>query len=166
MTTLHLIEGPVGAGKTTYAHALSHRLPALALNLDEWMVTLFQPDRPSEGLWLWYGERKQRCIEQIWRLVRHEADIGRDVIVELGLVSASLRAQAFQRADDLGCSVKIHLLDAPTDERAERVRTRNLEQGATFSMVVPDEIFYAANAAWEPLRTEELAGSVIELVRV
>lgn len=166
MTTLHIIEGPVGAGKTTYARALARGLPALALNLDEWMVTLFQPDRPRDGLWLWYGERKRRCIEQIWRLVDHEVSIRRDVIIELGLVTAPLRATVFQRADELCCSVNLHLLDVPVDERAARVRRRNQERGETFSMIVPDEIFDAANAAWEPLLDEELERHAIRLVRV
>ena len=49
MATLHLVEGPVGAGKPTFAGQLSlvHEAPCLVL--DEWMVTLYSPDRPNTG---------------------------------------------------------------------------------------------------------------------
>ncbi|MCR9276830.1 MAG: ATP-binding protein [Pseudomonadaceae bacterium] len=166
MTAVHIIEGPVGAGKTTYALKLAKRLPALSHNLDQWMVALFQPDRPSQDLWAWYGERKQRCIEQIWHIVRSDVSIERDVIVELGLVTAELRAQVFERAEALGCDITVHLLDAPTKERAERVRARNEDQGDSFSMRVSEEVFTAANAAWEPLNEDELAGRPITLLRI
>ena len=74
MSTLHLIEGPVGAGKSTYAAQLGIATGAAHLNLDEWMVTLFRPDRPESDFLAWYGERKERCIEQIWLVAGQEPD--------------------------------------------------------------------------------------------
>jgi hypothetical protein len=41
------------------------------------------------------------------------------------------------------------VLDAPIDVRRERVRRRNTEKGATFSMVVPDHVFEMASNLWE-----------------
>ena len=49
-----------------------------------------------------------------------------------------------------GICFTVHVLDAPLDIRRERVRRRNAEKGATFSMVVPDHIFEMASAMWEP----------------
>ena len=37
------------------------------------------------------------------------------------------------------------------------VRQRNVVQGATFSMVVPDHVFEMASALWEPPDDAELA---------
>ena len=42
--TLNLVFGPIGAGKTTYAHALARREGAVAFVLDEWGARLFGPD--------------------------------------------------------------------------------------------------------------------------
>ena len=42
--TLHLIFGPIGAGKTTYARDLARRERAVAFVLDEWGARLFGPD--------------------------------------------------------------------------------------------------------------------------
>ena len=42
--TLHVIFGPCGAGKTTYAHALARREGAVAFVLDDWGARLFGPD--------------------------------------------------------------------------------------------------------------------------
>ena len=86
MATIHLIEGPVGAGKSTVAarQSLSHRAPHL--NLDEWMATLFSPDRPTDNFMGWCIERKQRCLQQIWEVTCELMNSGIDVVLELGLV--------------------------------------------------------------------------------
>jgi predicted kinase len=65
MASIHLIEGPVGAGKSTFAGRLALTHNAVHLNLDEWMVRLFQADRPEADFMEWYLERKQRCIEAL-----------------------------------------------------------------------------------------------------
>lgn len=86
MGRLHLILGPVGAGKSTFAMQLSARHGALRLTLDEWMATLFSPDRPTTGLVEWYTERADRCVDQIWKLASHLIDMGSDVVLEIGLI--------------------------------------------------------------------------------
>ena len=46
---VHLVIGPVGAGKSTYVRQLVQQHPrAVPLNLDDWMATLFSPDRPVQ----------------------------------------------------------------------------------------------------------------------
>ena len=54
MAKIHLIVGPVGAGKSTFALRLSQERKALFFNLDEWMIALFRPDRPEAGVMEWY----------------------------------------------------------------------------------------------------------------
>lgn len=149
MAAVHLIEGPVGAGKSTRAGRLAEELGVPWLDLDDWMVTLFSPDRPPEGFMQWYADRKARCIEQIWQVTERllAADIG--VVLELGLVQRADRSAFYQRVDQVGCELVVHVLDVPRDVRRERVRQRNFAQGSTFKMVVSDEIFELADAAWE-----------------
>ncbi len=154
---LHLIIGPVGAGKSTFALALSQEHQAPRLNLDEWMVELFAPDRPSQGVLPWYAERCQRCIRQIWRIAQRLVAQGLDVVLEIGLITRADRKAFFARVDAEPMGLTIHVLDAPRDVRRERVRRRNSGKGETFAMVVPPEVFELASDMWEPLAQEESA---------
>lgn len=165
MAILHLIEGPVGAGKSTYAGRLALAEGGVHLNLDEWMVNLFSPDRPAEGFMAWYAARKERCIEQIWHVTERlmEADI--PAILELGLVQQAARAHFYARVDAAGYALKVHLLEASVETRRQRVRKRNESGSGTFRMVVSDEIFELANGAWEPPDDVEHTVRGIERVR-
>lgn len=149
MPHIHLVEGPVGAGKSTFAFRLGQRHRAPHLNLDEWMATLFRADRPETDHRIWYAERKARCIEQIWSVACEILDTGSDVVLELGLVQRAVREAFYERVDAAGHEMTVYLLDAPRDVRRARVRERNRVQGATFAMVVPDEIFELASDLWE-----------------
>jgi len=155
MATIYLIEGPVGAGKSTYATQLSREKSAACLNLDEWMVNLFSADRPAKDFMSWYNSRKQRCIEQIWltscELLKSEIN----VVLELGLVAATDRQSFYQRVDQSNAALQVIVIDAPREERLRRIRQRNTEMGETFRMVVSDEIFDIADHAWQPPDEQE-----------
>ena len=165
MATLHLIEGPVGAGKSTYAGRLALAERAVHLNLDEWMVNLFSPDRPAEGFMAWYAERKERCIEQIWRETERLLDAGITTVLELGLVQRAARDHFYGRVDAAGYPLKVHVIDADEETRRQRVRARNESGSGTFRMVVSDEIFELANRAWEAPDAAECEARDIECVR-
>lgn len=154
----HLILGPVGAGKSTYALALSRDRGAVRFALDDWMTGLFSPDRPDTGVIEWYAERAARCVDRIWSVATSALDLGKDVVLELGLVRRAERAEFFARVDAAGFGLVIHLLDAARDVRRERVLRRNRERGATFSIVVPPAIFELASDLWEPPSDAELEG--------
>ncbi len=156
---LHLLLGPVGAGKSTYAIELAQKNKAIRLTLDEWMTTLFQPDRPEDApiktRLEWYQARVHRCMEQIWRLATESLTRGHDVILEVGLVRAADRAAFYQRADSAHIPMQIYLLDAPRNVRRARVEQRNVQRGDTFSMEVPVEFFELASDLWEPPNEDE-----------
>lgn len=145
-----LIEGPVGAGKSTFAKALAASNQAIHIALDAWFVVLFSPDRPAHDFIAWYVERKDRLIDLIWNHSKQLLDSGCSVVLELGLIQQAPRIEFCRRVQADGYDVVVHVLDAPIDVRRERVRRRNQERGATFSMVVPDEIFEIASALWQP----------------
>lgn len=164
MAHIHLVEGPVGAGKSTFAAQLTQRHAAPRLILDDWMATLFRPDRPTTGVIEWYIERKSRCIEQIWKLTREFIDAGTDTILELGLIQQCDRQSLFARIDAAGYNYTVYVLDATREVRRERVRERNRQKGATFSMEVPDPIFDRASDMWEPLVDTECTGRDIRFI--
>jgi len=41
LATVILVEGPVGAGKSTFSEDLSHKVAAPHINLDSWMANFF-----------------------------------------------------------------------------------------------------------------------------
>jgi len=164
MAHIHLIEGPVGAGKSTFAARLSATHAAPHLALDDWMATLFAPDRPDGDIMPWYLDRKARCIEQIWKIACGLIDTGTDVVLELGLIQRAARADFYGRLDTGDVAHTVYVLDAPKEVRHARVRRRNEETGATFSMVVPDAIFEMASGLWEPPDEAECATRDIQFI--
>lgn len=164
MPTIHLIEGPVGAGKSTFAAQLSVTHSAPRLNLDEWMATLFRADRPSTEVMSWYEERKQRCIEQIWQLTCDLIDTGNSAVLELGLIRQQDRADFYSRTDATDCVLKVYVLDAPQAVRQQRIRQRNDQRGSTYRMDVPDEFFELASNLWQPPDEVECRERDIEFI--
>ena len=149
MPTVHLIEGPVGAGKSTFSFFLASRTEGIHIALDEWFANLFSPDRPPGDFVPWYIERKERLIDLIWCHSLRLLASGKDVILELGLIQRGPRVEFCRKIQGCGYAPIIHVLDVPANVRRERVRRRNTERGATFSMVVPDHVFDMASSLWE-----------------
>jgi predicted kinase len=164
MAAVHLIEGPVGAGKSTFAAKVAREVSGVHLPLDEWFVHLFSPDRPATDFVYWYQEKKCRLLDLIWKHSIALLSSGTSPVLELGLVRRADREAIYARAEEAGVKLVIYVLDAPRDVRRERVRRRNSERGATFFMVVPDTIFELASDAWEPPDDEEIHERRIQTV--
>jgi predicted kinase/uncharacterized glyoxalase superfamily protein PhnB len=147
---IYVVVGPVGAGKSTFALALSRQHRALRLDLDEWMTDLFRPDRPETARVEWYVERAARCVDHIWKLTTRAVESGTHVVLEVGLLRRLDREQLYRRVDAGGYELVVYIVDAPREVRRERVEKRNRDQGETFSMVVPAQVFEMASDMWEP----------------
>jgi predicted kinase len=152
-----LLIGPVGAGKTTFAHHHAARSASVFLDLDTWMVRLFGADtRPPEDVMTWYLERRERCRGLIWDTALRVLGCGADVYLEIGLL-ANMEREAFYeqvRAEDV--ELIVYLVDAPREVRRERVLLRNRSPGP-FTQTVPPEVFERASDAWEPPNQSERA---------
>lgn len=165
MGHIHLIIGPVGAGKSTFALHLRRERRAVSLNLDDWMAALFGKDeRPAVGVLDWYVERRDRCLEQIWKVTESVLGVGTEVVLEVGLIQRRERHAFYDRVDTGGHPLTVYLLDAPRELRWERVEGRNQEKRETFSMEVPRHIFELASDMWEPPEEEECRGREIRSV--
>jgi predicted kinase/uncharacterized glyoxalase superfamily protein PhnB len=161
---VQLVVGPVGAGKSTFALALARETRAVRLTLDEWMATLFRPDRPASGVPEWYAERAARSLEQIWKVANELLALGVSVVLELGLLRQNEREAFYERVEDAGFELTTHVVDAPRDVRRERVAERNRSRGPTFSMVVPPDLFEFASDLWEPPDAAECRGRDVRFV--
>ncbi|MDD2177683.1 ATP-binding protein [Acidovorax sp. D2M1] len=164
---IHLVIGPVGAGKSTFVRQLVQQHRAVPLNLDDWMATLFSPDRPDTAdVMAWYVPRTLRCLAQIWKTAEAVLNAGGDVVLEVGLIQQHQRNAFYARMGPWADAMVVYVLDAPRDVRRERVLRRNAEQGTTFSMVVPPHIFELASDLWQPPGDVECADHTVVWVPV
>ena len=161
---IHLVLGPVGAGKSTYATELARANDAVRLTLDEWMAELFSPDRPDHDLVGWYRERAARCVARIFATARAIVHTGTAAVLEIGLLDATSRRQFHTQVRAAGIALEVHVVEASREVRRARVEARNRERGETFAMVVPPAIFELASDMWEPVAPEELAGATVHRV--
>jgi predicted kinase len=159
--TLHVIFGPCGAGKTTYAHAFARRERAMALILDDWMARLFGPDMPEPLEYDWMIERVGRCEAQIWNVAAGAIAAGTPVILDIGLMRRSDRARVRDIAEGAGLALQFHFVTAPAEIRRARVAGRNEVRGESFAIDVSPDMFDFIEGVYEPPTTDELAGAVI-----
>src|SRR5690349_10624429 len=100
--TLHLVFGPCGAGKTTYARVLAGRDGAVAFVLDEWGARLFGPDLSGPIEFAWMVERLGRCQGLIWSTAVAVLGAGTSVVLDLGLMRQADRERMRQNAQASG----------------------------------------------------------------
>ena len=164
MSLIHLIEGPVGAGKSTYAAALATRVGGIHIALDEWFARLFSPDRPSADVMTWYAARKERLARHIWAHAQVLLKAGATPILELGLIQQESRRAFYEQAQAAGIELRVYVLEASREVRRERVARRNAEKGPTFSMIVPDGIFELASDLWQSPDPSEIEDHRIKVI--
>ncbi|WP_333587126.1 AAA family ATPase [Phenylobacterium sp.] len=159
--TIHVIFGPQGAGKSTYARDLARRLPAVGFAIDDWMGRLFGPDMPEPLEFDWMMERVERCEAQIWSTAAAVLATGGSVILDLGLMRRSDRQRVADIAAAVEIPVQFHFVDAPVEVRRERVLGREEVAGEGFRLLVTPEMFHFTEKAYEAPDEVELRGCVI-----
>jgi len=155
---IHLVCGPTGAGKTTYARDLAQRVGAVRFSIDEWMTALFWMDAPRPLAPSWSLERVERCQALIWATASQIAALGTPCMLEVGLARRVDRARLARLAADAGWPLRLHLVEAPQDERRRRVAARNADERARqLPFAVTPEMFDFVETLWEPPTEEEMA---------
>lgn len=161
MEQVHLILGPQGAGKSTYAQRLAQETRAVRFSIDEWMQHLFAPDLPSTMSLPWIMARVGRCETQIWSTASQICRADGRVVLDLGFTRRHSRDTFRELAARIGAPVRLHVLDAPHALRKERVMRRNVDQGETFSFEVTPMMFDAMEQMFEPPTQSERAQALI-----
>lgn len=158
---LHIVFGPAGAGKSTYAKALARSEPAVHFAIDDWMARLFAPDMPEPLEFDWMMQRVERCEAQIWSTAAAVMAAGTSVVLDLGLMRRVDRARVAEIAEACELPYKFHFVTAPEDVRRARVAARDRVSGEGFSLAVTPEIFDFVEGVFEAPDAAELAACVV-----
>ena len=158
---LHVIFGPTGAGKTTYAQDLSRRTPAVHFALDDWMARLFAADMPKPLEFEWMMERVERCEAQIWSTAAATMAAGTSVVLDIGLMRKVDRKRVAEIARACELPIQFHFVTAPQESRRVRVLSRNEVRGPTFAIDVTPEMFDFMEGVYEAPDPDELNGCLI-----
>jgi predicted kinase len=143
MPTVHIVFGPQGAGKTTYSRQLADREQGTRFSIDDWMGELYGPDLPKPMSFPWIMERVQRCERRIWAVAADVVQRGENVVLDLGFMKVRDRSRFIALAQAKGLPVQMHFVAAPLEVRRNRVLSRNLDKGETFSFeVTPGTVSY------------------------
>src|ERR1700690_97455 len=161
MPIWHLICGSTGAGKTTYAKALAHRVRGVRFSIDEWMVSLFLADSPAQLSSAGAVERASRCEAQMGSIADQLIARGVDVLFDVGLSRREHRDRFRMRAARAGANSKLHYLDVDAETRRERMRLRNTQGSGTFAFEVTAEMFDYMENLFEAPDDDELHEAMI-----
>jgi predicted kinase len=159
--TLHVIFGPSGAGKTTYALDFARREKAVPFVLDDWMARLFGPDMPTPIEFEWMMERVNRCESQIWSCAAAVLAAGTPAILDIGLMRKTDRHRVRQIAEGAGLPLQFHYVTASPETRRARVAERNMVRGENFAIEVTPEMFDFIEGVFESPGPEELQDAVV-----
>ncbi len=146
MTTLHVVVGLPGAGKTTLAKRLEAELPALRLTPDEWMVPLFGE---SEA-----GGKRDAVEGLLIGVAMRSLRLGVDVVLDFGVWSRDERTGLRHLAADVGSMTRLHYLSVEPEEQWRRLAAR--DDPRSFRIARAEMDGYAT--LFETPTVEELAG--------
>lgn len=161
MPTLHVVFGPPGAGKSTYARDLARREAAVVFSIDDWMAQLFTPDMPDQPDLDWVMERVGRCESVIWPLAANAMGAGISAVLDLGLMRRDDRARVAEIAQAVALPMQRHLVTAAPDVRRRRILERDRFQEQRFNLQLTPEMFAFMEGVYEAPDREELALCVI-----
>jgi len=159
--TLHLVFGPQGAGKSSYARQLATRFQGVRLSIDDWMGQLYGPDLPTPMNFAWIMERVQRCEKRIWATAAEIAGTGGHVVLDLGFMKVRKRTEFLALASAGEHPAQLHFVNAPLDVRRQRVLQRNIDKGDTYSFEVSAPMFDFMEREFEPPTALELASATV-----
>jgi predicted kinase len=153
---IHLICGSTGAGKTTFAQALADEVGGITFSIDEWMVSLFGEDAPSDLTPAWFVPRVTRCEAQMWAMALKLGKRGIPSILDFGFQRNEHRKRYASLAKASHLSSQLHFLDVDASLRWARVQSRNVDRGQTFKMEITRDMFDYIETIWEPPSSKEV----------
>lgn len=150
MTTLHILCGKIGAGKSTLAKALAAQEATVLVSEDAWLAALYG-DRMATGADYMHFAAKLRGI-----LAPHVADLlsaGVSVVLDFPANTLDQRMWMRDLVQQAGTDHVLHHLDVPDDICLARLHARNAAGDHPFA--VTDAQFHAFTKHFAPPTAEE-----------
>lgn len=148
MTTVHLVCGFLGAGKTTFSEALAAQESAVKFSLDELYLQLFT-DEPTRELDDKALDRLLLMLSSVWPQI---LKAGVDVVLDFGFWRRAFRDDIRARASSVGAEVRLYWLQCPDDIALARCLRRNGSPGA---FLITAQDFRELKAKFEPPASDE-----------
>lgn len=150
MTTVHMICGKVGTGKSTYSINLAKDRKALLLSLDEWIIELYEHPATREI----FDDYVSRCSELMVRMAERLVRLDVEVVLDFGFWKRAVRDAVRRRIELMGGKPLLHFLDLSAEERWNRLATRNIDPGEHIYVISREE-FDEFEGKFEPPTDEE-----------
>lgn len=147
MSTLYLLVGLPGVGKSTVAVDMARSLPALRLSADDLQLAIFGPDLDHPD----HNARHDAFEAALWSIALDALNAGTDVILDFGFWGRGERDAARARAAARGHRVR--LVVPPDPGPAERLR-RIANRAHGFPVSTADMAAYEAD--YQPPDPDEL----------
>lgn len=118
--TLHIVQGFLGAGKTTYSKTLADETAAVRLNADEYCEENFSESELAD----W-----DRCfsasIDALWLKAEEELKTGNSVVLDFGFWDRTSRDHARAQAERLDVPLVHVFVTAPDEVLKARIARRS-----------------------------------------
>ena len=161
--TVHIVFGPQGAGKSTYARHLADETQAVSFSIDAWMHELYGPDLPKPLNFAWIMERVRRCEKRIWATASEVARTAGNVVLDLGFMKVDSRTEFVGLAHACALPSQLHFVDASHAVRRRRVLARNQDKGETYSFDVTPAMFDFMEGEFQRPTATELSTAIVSI---
>lgn len=114
---LYIIQGFIGAGKSTFSKKLSLETSAIHLNPDEWVTKLYEKDVYMNN----WNECFEATLNELWKRTREYLNNGDSVIFDMGFWKKADRDYARNVAIECNAICKHYYLFVPDEILKERI---------------------------------------------
>ena len=122
MTTLYLLCGKIGAGKSTLARQLAARPATVLISEDHWNATLFPDELRTIDDYVRYSARVRAALgPHVVALLK----AGLSVVLDFQANTPAVRRWMRMLIDGAGAAHELHYLDLPDETCLRRLRARN-----------------------------------------
>ncbi len=122
MTTLYLLCGKIGAGKSTLARQLAARPATVLISEDHWNATLFPDELKTIDDYTRYSARVRAVLgPHVVALLK----AGLSVVLDFQANTPAVRRWMRMLIDGAGAAHELHYLDLPDETCLRRLRARN-----------------------------------------
>jgi predicted kinase len=155
-STVYLIVGFVGAGKTSFAKKLEKESGALRFTKDEWIISIFGHDPRIDN----FDKYDERIMNLAFDIAFKCVEAGIDVILDDGFWVRSQRDEMRDRIKKAGANCQIYYVKCSEETVKKRIRKRN--EKPTEDVFLVDEAMYDSLKKYFDELTEDEEHIVIE----